>query len=195
MPMSPSTRAPMRWRPLAERRRAGGHHALSHPEVPAAGPGGRRRRHDGGGGHAAAPARPAMTQDNAFWFEGARAHKLLIQRCTSCGTLRHPPLPACGNCRSFDWDTVEAERSRHALLLRGGALPPGARLRLPASPSGWWSWRKAPAWWPTSTGSLRDELQIGLPLQARFVDFDDELSLPVFVRAGGRLPDERREAA
>ena len=52
--------------------------------------------------------RPALTQDNAFFFEGARAHHLLIQRCTSCGTLRHPPRPACGTCRSFEWDTVTA---------------------------------------------------------------------------------------
>ena len=51
---------------------------------------------------------PAITQDNAFWFEGARAHTLLIQRCVSCGTLRHPPLPACGNCGSLEWDTVES---------------------------------------------------------------------------------------
>ncbi len=52
--------------------------------------------------------RPAITQDNAFWFEGARAHRLLVQHCTSCGTLRHPPLPACGHCGSLDWDTVES---------------------------------------------------------------------------------------
>ena len=52
--------------------------------------------------------RPAITQDNAFWFEGAREHRLLIQHCTSCGTLRHPPLPACGVCGSFEWDTVES---------------------------------------------------------------------------------------
>ena len=52
--------------------------------------------------------RPALTQDNAFWFEGARAHRLLIQHCTSCGTLRHPPLPACAVCGSLEWDTVES---------------------------------------------------------------------------------------
>ena len=52
--------------------------------------------------------RPALTQDNAFWFQGAQRHELLIQHCTSCGTLRHPPLPACGVCRSFEWDAVEA---------------------------------------------------------------------------------------
>ena len=40
--------------------------------------------------------RPALTQDNAFWFEGARQHRLLIQRCKECRTLRHPPRPMCG---------------------------------------------------------------------------------------------------
>ncbi len=52
--------------------------------------------------------RPALTQDNRFFFDGAREGKLLIQRCTSCGTLRHPPRPACANCRSFEWDTQTA---------------------------------------------------------------------------------------
>ncbi|MGW0838828.1 Zn-ribbon domain-containing OB-fold protein [Streptomyces sp. NPDC002787] len=51
-----------------------------------------------------------VTQDNAFWFEGARQGRLLIQRCADCGTLRHPPGPACPACRSFDWDTVESTR-------------------------------------------------------------------------------------
>ena len=52
--------------------------------------------------------RPALTQDNRFFFEGAKEHKLLIQRCTNCGVLRHPPRPSCANCRSFEWDTVTA---------------------------------------------------------------------------------------
>src|SRR5439155_21936254 len=52
--------------------------------------------------------RPAITQDNAFFFEGARDGKLLIQRCASCGRLRHPPRPMCPHCRSLEWDTVEA---------------------------------------------------------------------------------------
>ena len=52
--------------------------------------------------------RPAITRDNAFFFEGTRQGKLLIQRCASCGMLRHRPGPACASCRSFEWDTVEA---------------------------------------------------------------------------------------
>jgi uncharacterized OB-fold protein/acyl dehydratase len=52
--------------------------------------------------------RPAITKDMEFWFEGLRHGTLLIQRCTACGTLRHPAGPTCRNCRSFDWDSVPA---------------------------------------------------------------------------------------
>lgn len=49
-----------------------------------------------------------ITQDNEFFFTAAAEGRLEIQRCTSCETLRHPPAPACPQCRSFDWDTVTA---------------------------------------------------------------------------------------
>ncbi|HTZ08940.1 MAG TPA: MaoC family dehydratase N-terminal domain-containing protein, partial [Acidimicrobiales bacterium] len=52
--------------------------------------------------------RPALTHDNAFFFEGAKEGELLIQRCSECGTLRHPPRPACAVCGSFAWGTVVA---------------------------------------------------------------------------------------
>ena len=51
---------------------------------------------------------PGMSDDTRFFWEGAREGKLLIQRCKSCGTLRHPPGPVCQSCHSFEWDTVQA---------------------------------------------------------------------------------------
>ncbi len=51
--------------------------------------------------------RPAITEDSAFFFEGTREGRLLVQSCGSCGKLRHPPAPACPECRSLDWDAVE----------------------------------------------------------------------------------------
>ena len=75
------------------RRRARRHDAVPHPEVQAWD----RPTGAAGGGREARPLRPrpALTQDNAFWFEGAKEHRLLIQRCAQCGTLRHPPRPMC----------------------------------------------------------------------------------------------------
>jgi uncharacterized OB-fold protein/acyl dehydratase len=50
--------------------------------------------------------RPAVNRDNAFFWEGIDRGELLIQRCASCGRLRHPPGPMCPSCRSLEWDTV-----------------------------------------------------------------------------------------
>jgi uncharacterized OB-fold protein len=55
------------------------------------------------------PPPPAMNQDTSFFWEGLKQGKLLIQRCTSCGLLRHPPGPACTQCHSFEWDELESD--------------------------------------------------------------------------------------
>lgn len=49
-----------------------------------------------------------ITEDNHFWFEAAKAGRLEIQRCAACAALRHPPGPACPQCRCLDWDTIQA---------------------------------------------------------------------------------------
>ena len=51
---------------------------------------------------------PPITTDNAFFWNGLCAGKLLIQRCTSCAALRNPPGPMCPSCQSLRWDTIEA---------------------------------------------------------------------------------------
>ncbi len=51
---------------------------------------------------------PVENQDNAHYWQGLRDGKLLIQRCTSCNTLRHPPQPMCERCQSLQWDSIEA---------------------------------------------------------------------------------------
>jgi uncharacterized OB-fold protein len=50
--------------------------------------------------------RPAINRDNAYFWEGVDRGELLIQRCTKCQQLRHPPMPACAKCGSLEWDTV-----------------------------------------------------------------------------------------
>ena len=123
--------------------------------------------------------RPALTQDNRFFFEGAKEHKLLIQRCTNCGVLRHPPRPACANCRSFDWDTVTASGRGtiysyvvnhypqvpafdYPLVVALVELEEGTRLVANVA------------------GITPESIAIGMPVMAHFEAFDDELTLPVF---------------
>jgi uncharacterized OB-fold protein len=41
------------------------------------------------------------------WWEAAAEHRLVVQRCTSCGDTRLPPAPVCSECRSADSDWKE----------------------------------------------------------------------------------------
>jgi uncharacterized protein len=41
-----------------------------------------------------------------FWA-AARQGRLVIQRCDSCGVLRHYPQPRCPHCLSTGWDWTE----------------------------------------------------------------------------------------
>lgn len=48
--------------------------------------------------------RPVPEPDDAsapFW-EAAARHELVVQRCASCRTFRHPPRPMCPACASSD---------------------------------------------------------------------------------------------
>lgn len=127
---------------------------------------------------------PAITQDNAFWFEGAHAHELRIQRCTACGTLRHPPLPACGNCQSFEWDTVlsSGKGTLYSFVVVHYPQVPSFEYPLPI---GLIELEEGTRVVANLGGLAPEDITIGMTLEARFEDFDDELSLPVFVPAGG----------
>ena len=139
---------------------------------------------------AAAPAeapkmprpKPALTQDNAFWFQGAQAHRLLIQRCTACGTLRHPPLPGCATCGSLDWDTVESSGNGtlYSYVVVHYPQVPAFEYPLPIGLIELEEGTRVVA----NLGVAVDDISIGMALRAEFVDCDEDLSLPVFVPAG-----------
>lgn len=50
--------------------------------------------------------RPSLNQDVAFFWEGAARGELLVQRCSACHALRHPPGPGCPSCASLEWTAV-----------------------------------------------------------------------------------------
>jgi uncharacterized OB-fold protein len=123
--------------------------------------------------------RPAITQDNAFFFEGAKQGTLLIQRCASCGRLRHPPRPMCNVCHSLEWNTIEAggrgvvysfvvnhhpqvPAFDYPLVVALVELEEGTRLV------------------SNIVGVDAAEVHVGMAVELEFVAFDDELTLPQF---------------
>ncbi|MCU4297020.1 hypothetical protein D3I60_07995 [Brevibacterium permense] len=51
--------------------------------------------------------RPALNLDNAFYFDALKEGRLVAQQCGDCAEFRHPPVPCCPRCQSFDWDVSD----------------------------------------------------------------------------------------
>jgi uncharacterized protein len=123
--------------------------------------------------------RPPINPDNAFWFEAAREHRLVVQRCADCKSLRHPPGPCCPQCGSFGWDTVEASGEGHVysyvvnhhprhpafdypLVVAVVELAEGTRLIA------------------NMIGVAPQDVEVGMPVVLDWIDPDPDLSLPAF---------------
>lgn len=123
--------------------------------------------------------RPAVTQDTAFWFEGTKQGKLLIQRCASCGRLRHPPGPVCPQCTSYEWDTVEASGRGTVYSFVVNHYPQVPAFDYPL-PVGLIELDEGTRLVADIVGVDAAEVAVGMPVQAEFVAVDDELTLPMF---------------
>ena len=141
---------------------------------------------------ASAPAlrpRPNVTQDTRFFFDGARERKLLIQRCTRCGVLQHPPSAACAACGSLDLGVQQASGRGELYSFTVVHAPVVAPFKAP--------YIVALVALEEGTRLVSEllyvepsEVQIGMKLEVDFLQADEGLVLPVFRPASGgdRLP-------
>jgi uncharacterized OB-fold protein len=123
--------------------------------------------------------RPVINRDNAGFWEGVGRHRLLIQRCTACGTLRFPWLPGCGACGCPDWDTVESggEGTVYSYVVMHHppfpAFDPPYAVALVELAEGVRIVSNV-------VGVPYDEVRIGMPVRLAFRRYDEDLELPVF---------------
>lgn len=123
--------------------------------------------------------RPAITRDNAFFFEGTKAGRILVQRCRSCGRLRHPPLPACPYCRSFEWDTVASSGrgTVFSFVVVHHPQVPAFDYPLPIAVV---ELEEGTRLVGDLIGVAPEDVHIGMNVRAELVAVDDELTLPMF---------------
>jgi uncharacterized OB-fold protein len=106
-----------------------------------------------------------VTLDTLWWFEACTQRKLLIQRCGSCGRLRHPARPMCSRCRSTRWDAIEASGR--------GTVYSAVEVHRPTVPG---------LDYPLAVGLI--DLDEGVRLVARLLDVgpdDDVIGCPVML--------------
>lgn len=127
--------------------------------------------------------RPAVTQDTAFFFEGAKEHRLLIQRCAQCGTLRHPPRPMCPVCHSYDWDTLEASGRGTVYSFVVNHYPQIPSFDYPL-PIGLIELEEGTRLVADLVGIEPGDIAVGMAVEVEWQDHDPDLSLPAFKPAG-----------
>ncbi|WP_329218936.1 OB-fold domain-containing protein [Streptomyces sp. NBC_01485] len=123
--------------------------------------------------------RPVVNRDNAGFWEGVRHHRLLIQRCTACDTLRFPWLPGCNACGSAEWDTVEAGGEGTVFSYVVMHHPPFPAFDPPYA-IGLVELAEGVRIVSNMVGVPYDKVRIGMPVRLEFHCYDDELTLPVF---------------
>ncbi|WP_405992227.1 bifunctional MaoC family dehydratase N-terminal/OB-fold nucleic acid binding domain-containing protein [Streptomyces sp. NBC_00986] len=138
--------------------------------------------------------RPVVNRDNAGFWEGVERHQLLIQRCTDCGTLRHPWLPGCNACGGLDWDTVEASGEGTVYSYVVMHHPPFPAFAPPYA-VGLIELAEGVRLVSNVVGVPFDKVRIGLPVRLEFQRYDEPrgsgdedgpLVLPVFRVQEGR---------
>jgi uncharacterized OB-fold protein/acyl dehydratase len=125
--------------------------------------------------------RPSISQDTAFLWDGLKCGELLIQRCTQCGTLRHPPRPGCGSCGSLEWDTVLSSGRGTVYSFVIYHHPPMPAFDMPYAVA-LIELEEGVRMLSNIIDMPLDEIEIGMPVEVTFVEMDPELTLPLFRR-------------
>ncbi len=134
---------------------------------------------------------PSMTADTQFFWDGVKAHKLLIQRCNSCGALRHPPRPMCPHCRALEWDTVEASGRGTVYSCVIPHHPPLPGFDGPYAVA-LVDLEEGTRLVTNIVGVEPAAVTIGMPVQVRYEEFDGGIVLPLFEPIGDRAREARR---
>jgi len=123
--------------------------------------------------------RPSTNLDNQFFFDGAKDGKLLIQTCSSCGALRHPPGPMCPHCQSLEWETVEASGKGTVYSFVTNHYPQVPSFDYPLNVA-LIELEEGVRLISNVVGIPAEDVEIGMAVEVEFTAFDDELTLPQF---------------
>ncbi len=125
---------------------------------------------------------PIPNADTKEYWEGARRHELLVQRCKYCGTYRFYPASMCHKCNSenTEWIKVSGKGTVYTWTVIWRAVHPGWEedelpytvvvVELDEQPG------------LLIPGNLLEcdpkDIECGMPVEVTFVDVTGEVTLP-----------------
>jgi uncharacterized OB-fold protein len=124
---------------------------------------------------------PIPDENSKPFFEGAREHKLMIQRCGACGTAHWPVKSRCPQCLSMDmtWVQASGKGTLYTFTLMHQILHPGFASEAPYNIAEV-DLAEGPRVISNIVGCSNADLRIGMTLEVTFEDVTDTVSLPKF---------------
>ena len=130
----------------------------------------------------AKPVPDANAETAEFW-DAAKRHEIALQRCGGCGEVRHPPLPVCPKCHSweFAWRVVGGEGKVESWIVVHHVVYPAFAPDAPYNVA-LVSLDDCPNVRLTTNivGCDSAEIMIGMPVTAVFEDVTEQVTLIKF---------------
>jgi uncharacterized protein len=128
--------------------------------------------------------RPVISRDTRFFWDGMAIGELRIQRCGSCGTLRHPPgpmCPACGAARP-EYDVAAGTGEVYSYVVHHHPPVPGKQLPVVIALV---QLTEGVRMVGELLGVSPERVRVGLPVRVAFARVDADLTLPAWREAQG----------
>ena len=76
---------------------------------------------------------PPVSLDTAAFWDAAKEHRFVLQRCEDCQKFQHPPGPVCHRCRASNliWSEVEGRGTVYTYTWVHKAFVPALQDLLP----------------------------------------------------------------
>jgi uncharacterized OB-fold protein len=131
------------------------------------------------------PSRPLPEGDPALvpFFSAAKEHRLVVQRCAGCGTLRFPPRELCTRCLStaVEWADVSGRGEIFSFNVMHQVYHPAFATEVPYAVVVV-KLAEGPKMISNLVDCPVDEIRIGMQVEVVFETMTDAITLPKFRR-------------
>jgi uncharacterized OB-fold protein len=126
---------------------------------------------------------PRVDEESKGFWEACRRHELFVQRCESCGELRHYPRALCPSCLSdrVEWVRCSGKGTVYTFTVTYQNQAPGFREELPYVLA-YVELEEGVRMLTNLIGCAPEEVRIGMPVEVVFDDVTPEATLPKFRR-------------
>jgi uncharacterized OB-fold protein len=127
---------------------------------------------------------PALTPEMKPFFDAAKRHELVVQRCAQCGTHRFPAREICSAClsRQAVWVRVSGGGEVFSFNIMHQVYHPGFAAEVPYGVVVI-KLQEGAKMISNLVGVAPHEIKIGMPVKVVFEDITDEVTLPKFAPA------------